>query len=560
MDKTTLIAKAKELVAEGNTDQALDMVDGFLANKTEYALLHKEFLHLASLYYMTKQDQAKRTISFENAELNYGKVRDGLFNLLDLIEKDKLNPAGLLSAKPSWKQTILANKWLLFIGAPLLVLSIAVLVLVKKLGGDEKSVDECLVEFPDTTAKNFLIMPFYKPTGDNFQIEGLYTGRLKEFTATIESLKNSDFQQCDKYAPKVLLDFNEASEIGAVNKATLVLWGLAEKGSDGTTFVKTRFKYLGGKDREGKVPFTKLSQNENLALQGEQAVSTDKVLSIIASSGELTQGVETTLKLMFGMIANLEGDTDGAINAMNAANIEGDSAANLMKYMILADNFIAKGEPEKAKAALDTCLDVNKNYWLGRNNRANLRMESGDYIGAIEDLTVALKKQPEDAEMLMSRGWAYKQSQQLYAAKQDFEKVVKVKPEVEPKLRKTIEETNVEIKRLERIVEPTKVNNETRQLTKQQYITAAAASNRLGDVATTRILVTKGLEIDVNNPNLIAIQADNLIKEKNTKKAKEIINAAIKRNVKKEDIAKHSKNVAVLIREMALNKELVPAQ
>lgn len=557
MDKTAIIIKAKELVAEGNTDQALELVEGFLAPKSDYKLLHTELLHLASLYYKTKQDQSKRTISFENAELNFGKVRDGLFNLLDFIEKDNLKPTNLLSAKPTWQQAVLANKWLFFIGLPLLVLSIAVLILVKKIGGEDKPSDECFVEFKDPSAKNFLIMPFYKPDGSNVQIEGLFTGRLEEFCANIESLRNSGFQLCENFEPKKLLSFEDAAKIATENKATIVLWGLTEKGSDGTTFVKTRFKYLGGKDKDGKVPFTRLNQNESLALQGEQAVSTDKVLSIITSSGELTQGLESTLMLMFGMIANLEGDSEGAINAMNAANVDKDSAANLMKYMILADNFIAKGEPEKAKAALDTCLVVNKNYWLGRNNRASLRMESGDYIGAIDDLTVALKKQPDDAEMLVSRGWAYKQSQQLYAAKQDFEKVVKMKPEAEPQLRKTIDETNMEIKRLERIVEPTKVNIETRKLTKQQYITAAIASNSLGDVSTTKKLVAKGLEFDKNNPNLIAIQADNLLKDKNTDKAKEIIRDALKRNVKKEDIAKHSKNVAKLIIEMAQNKELL---
>jgi tetratricopeptide (TPR) repeat protein len=241
---------------------------------------------------------------------------------------------------------------------------------------------------------------------------------------------------------------------------------------------------------------------------------------------------------------------------MKHADVKNDSTANLMKYMILADNYLAIGEPGKAKAALDTCLDVNQNYWLGRNNRANLRMQDGDYFGAIEDLTVALKKQPEDADMLATRGWAFKQSQQLYAAKQDFEKAAKLNPKNERELKKEIEKTEIEIKRLERIVEPTKVNIDRTQLTKQQYITAASASNSLGDIATTKKLVTKGLEIDNSNPKLIAIQIDNLLKQNDVAKAKEVLSAALKRNVKKEEIAKNSSNVAKLIREMVSKNEL----
>ncbi len=553
MDKTLLISRAKEMIADGNTDQAIELTEGFLSKKPTFKILHNEALHLASLYYKTKQEISKRTISFENSELNYGKVREGLLQLLDYIETDNFTPAGLLSSKPTFKQTLQANKWLFLIGVPLILLSVAVLLLVKNLGGNEQNPEECKVKFDNPSEKNFLIMPFYKPQGGEAQIEGLFTSRLEEFCAGIESLKNAGFAQCEGFEPRKLLNFEEAAQYGAENNATIVLWGLTEQGSDGTNFVKTRFKYLGGKDKDGKVPFTKLSES---ALQGEQSVSTDKVLSIITSSGELTQNIESTLMLMFGMIASLEGDREGAISAMKEADVKNDSTANLLKYMILADNYIAIGDSSKAKAALDTCLDLNKSYWLGRNNRANLRMQDGDYLGAIEDLTVALKKQPEDAEMLATRGWAFKQSQQLYAAKQDFEKAAKLNPKNERELKKEIEKTEIEIKRLERIVEPTKVNIDRTQFTKQQYITAASASNSLGDIATTKKLVTRGLEIDNANPKLIAIQVDNLLKQNDVAKAKEVLNAALKRNVKKEEIAKNSSNVAKLIREMSSKNEL----
>ncbi len=558
MDKPTLLQKAKEQIAEGNTEKALELVEGFLANKPDYKLLHTESLHLTSLLNKTRQDQSKRTISFENAELNFGLVRQGLFNLLDFIENDNLNPAGLHSAKAAPGQPWLSNKWLLIIGLPLLLLTTAVLILVNKIGRGKETPDklplnDCIVDFEDTTSKNFLIIPFFKPTGGDIKPEGLVIDRLVEFCSGIETLKNSDFDICNGFEPEWTLSFEEAAKKGLDNKATIVIWGRVD-GKGTTTAIKTRFKYLGNKDIDGKVPFMQMKQNGSLKDEGEQDIVTENVLSIIASSGELTQDLETTLKLMVGMIAQLEGDREGAVSALQKAQVT-DTAANLMKYMILADNFIASKETEKAQLALDTCLDLNKNYWLGRNNRANLRIKTGDYLGAVEDLSVALNKRPEDTDMLLARGVAYKKSQQLYAAKQDFEKIIKMKPEKEPELRETLKATDVEIKRLENIVEPTKVKMKTSPVSKQSFVAAADASNKLGNSTDTKQFVKKGLELDRNNPELIAIQVDNLLKEKNLDKAKQVLNDAASRNVKKETIARYNKNVAAFIKKMDAEEE-----
>lgn len=563
MEKIELVKKAKDLISDGYTDEALDLVEAFLAEKPEYRLLHTESLQLSSIQNQTKLAQTKQTISFENAELRFGQVRDGLLNLLDFIERDELSPSQLKGGKPELRQSPSNNKWLLFIGLPLLVLATAVLILVKKLGGNDEAKplipngSVCQVMFKDTVkSKNFLIIPFFKPTVQELQPEGLVIDRLSEFCNSIESLKNSEFDVCDQFIPTRTLSFDEAAEKGKLNKATIVVWGNIDRNGT-TTAVKTRYKYLGNKDIDGKIPFQQLGQDAAIKDQGEQIVITENVLSVIASSGELTQDLETTLKLLVGMIAQLEGDRKGALSAMETISLDNDTSksANLLKYMVLADNYIAMDEPQKARAALDTCLGVNDSYWLGRNNRANLMIKSGDYLAAIEDLNVALAKRPEDADMLLARGVAFKKSEQLYAAKKDFEKVVKIKPEKEPELRKTINETDTEIKRLEKIVEPTKVNLTRSQITKQDVVAAAEASNRLGNSAVTKQFITKGLELDQNNPRLIAVQIDNLLKEQNEAKAKEILAAALKRKVKKEDIARQNKNVSAFIKKLSASTE-----
>lgn len=454
MNKLSFLVEAREQIAEGNTDKAIEIIKSFLAGNPTYKKLYTEALHLSSLFSKTKIDQSTRTISFDNAELNYGQVRQGLFNLLDFIERDDFNPKGLLSENTDSKQTSLNNRWMLIIGLPLLLLSGVILVLVTKTNNDKEDLpvktnpQDCFVNFKDTLSPNFLILPFYKPSGGDAKPEGLVIDRLAEFCMGFETLKNADFEICDGFTPDRTLSFEDGAKKGIENNATIAIWGLLDE-SGTKKLVKTRFKYLGNKDIDGKVPFTQMNHAANIKDQGEQMVVTENVLSIIASSGELTQDLENTLKLLVGMVAQLEGNHDGAISAMHSADLT-DTAANVMKYMVLADNFIAKNELEKAKIALDTCLNFNKNYWLGRNNRANLRINAGDYKGAIEDLNVALAKRPEDVDLLMTRGIAYQKANKTEEAKRDFDKVIKLKPEKAKSIKVIISksEANEGIKRI----------------------------------------------------------------------------------------------------------------
>ncbi len=132
MNKLSFLIEAREQIAEGNTDKAIEIIKSFLAGNPTYKKLYTEALHLSSLFSKTKIDQSTRTISFENAELNYGQVRQGLFNLLDFIERDDFDPKGLLSENTDSKQTSLNNRWMLIIGLPLLLLTGIIWVLVTK--------------------------------------------------------------------------------------------------------------------------------------------------------------------------------------------------------------------------------------------------------------------------------------------------------------------------------------------------------------------------------------------------------------------------------------------
>ena len=56
---------------------------------------------------------------------------------------------------------------------------------------------------------------------------------------------------------------------------------------------------------------------------------------------------------------------------------------------------------------------------------------------------MALAKRPDDVEMLLSRGVAYQKANKHDAAKRDFDKVMKLKPEKAPAIKVIINNADI---------------------------------------------------------------------------------------------------------------------
>ncbi len=534
MNQQSLVEQARELISDAETGKAIDLVEAFLKKDKRYKILYREAVRLSYQYNKVKRDEEKAVISFDNAKLSYNQVSDSLLNLLDYIENDNLQPEALTSRPAAWQSVYQSHRLLFLLGLPTLVLSVIVLVLVFKNpwaandGGNgtvTAQKNECIVSFPESTL-NILLLPFFRPGGDPIQVEGLILERLEDMSQRLRL--DTKVELCREFKPDVLLNYPDADVIGRRNKAGMVIWGRAEKGRD-VNVIKTRYKYLGKTDT---------LQFARLKWQGEKQIASDKVLSIITSEGELTEDIEAAVLMALGLFADQTGNKEAALTAFENAAVK-DSSAVLMKNMMLADAYLARSEPQKALASLDTLLATHPDYWLGLNNRAILRMDAGDNLGAIEDLSAALEKRPTDPDMLLARGTAFEESEQLYPAKADFEKFVETNPERAAEVQQKLETTNLKIKRLENVVKQTDAKP-SRNLTRRDLITAADASRQLGDTRQTERIVTKGLELSPDNPKLIAIQVENLLKEKKTDEARKVLKSAFNRGVTKREIARHS--------------------
>lgn len=532
MTKQLLLVQARAYISDAEPGKALDLVEEFLKGEKRYKNLYRSSLQLSAQLNKVKRDEERSVISFENAKLAYNQVSDQLLTLLDHIENDNLNPEPSGPEASLLKTAYQSNKLLFLLGLPSLLLSVVVLLLLFREGGNKDEdaavaqLEECVITFPDTTL-NIMLLPFFRPSADPIQVEGLILERLEDVSSRLGL--RTDVELCQEYEPVALLNYPDADRIGRRYKAGMIIWGRAEKGKD-FNVIKTRYKYLGESDT---IEFNRLKW------QGEKQITSDKVLSIITSQGELTEDIEATVMLALGLFADQTGNKEAALMAFENARVT-DSSAVLVKNMMLADAYIEKNEPEKAQASLDTLLATHPNYWLGRNNRAMLRIQNGDNLGAIDDLSVALEKRPTDPDMLLARGTAFERSDQLYPAKSDFEKFSTANPERADEVKEKLKITNEKIKRLEGVVRQTQMKP-AKNITQRELIVAADASRQLGDTRQTQQLVAKGLAVSPDNPKLIAIQIENLLKENKEAEARNVLENALKRGVKKEEIIQHSK-------------------
>lgn len=117
---------------------------------------------------------------------------------------------------------------------------------------------------------------------------------------------------------------------------------------------------------------------------------------------------------------------------LSVANIE---AANWWTAVYDADGY--RGDSYKVLEALasgggaaaDETLPVN---WQGFQQRGDGRVGRGDFLGAIEDYTVALKGSPPNPALFFSRGSAYLQTGSWEEAAQDFRAGLTLDPNNEP--------------------------------------------------------------------------------------------------------------------------------
>ncbi len=529
MDKRQLAEQARLLIDNLEAGKALDLVKGFLKDDKKYSLLYNEALRISAFYNQTRKGEERGTLSYETTKLNDNQINESLLNLIDYIEKDELSPEALKTPATPWQLYYQSHKWQIITAIPTLLIAVALLIWVLKNNTNEEEKENAEITsqdcpFTNDGVFNIMLLRFYLPGGE-LSPEGLIAGQLESFCAANNIAADVEIMKKPE-KPDRLLDYPIADTLGKLCRAKMVIWGQAEK-SGAVSEIKTRFKYIG---EQGNIALSQIKW------QGENQLGAEKTLSSLVSQGELFADIEKVILLVKGIIATESNNSQLALDNLENLDLPaGDSVGILVKGMVLAENYLKMGDSTKARSAYDTVLNTHPNYWLARNNRGLLEMQSGDFLEAIDDINVALEKRPEDPNMLLAVGKAYEESNQLYPAQDAYEKVVKLKKENAEDATMLLNATTIKIEQNERIIKQLEEKNAS-QRNFNDTLAIVDAHLNLGQNEQANQLISTVRKERPKDPNLVALEVETLVRQRKTAEAEKVVKEAVRTGVKENEI------------------------
>ncbi len=105
------------------------------------------------------------------------------------------------------------------------------------------------------------------------------------------------------------------------------------------------------------------------------------------------------------------------------------SSGDVINYKQRGYEKSAKGDYAGAIEDFTQAIKLKPNDAYGYKNRAAAKEALKDHIGAIEDYTQAIKLKPDDANAYNQRGWAKRKLDDHAGALEDFTQVIKLKPD-----------------------------------------------------------------------------------------------------------------------------------
>ena len=440
------------LIANAEIEVAIQQLLKYFSGKSEYRTYRSQVLYIQSQFKKTKKEEEKGLISFENAKLSYNRTTSQLLGIAAQLETGEMDK--------QVKRQRNTRRLGLLIGLPLFV-AVAWGAWLYSLDQGLVGVDEYVCpDYNDLNKFNILVLPF-RPIDSEQNFVRTHERILDRFAQLSESrelmteqatLGRETFALSESQYPRTV---SAATKIARACNSDLIIWGTTETLNDGKIATRRLFKFL--------------NLDDNFALERITEVSGDKVETVmqqtsISTGNAITQEVEA---ILLGIMAFYDGDTETAeellsissspeVEKPDSAAIEAWGDTELLRRTFLANAQIKAGHLDEAEKTYDSLLIVHPEYKLGRNNRGMLKYRQGDYMQAIEDLSVILKQDEANANARVQRAQIYREADMLLPAKQDLEAARKM-DEKNVDIEKNLDQVNEEIREARKTAQKTKM-------------------------------------------------------------------------------------------------------
>ena len=462
MDLQNTLSRIKQLIGEGNIEQALEQLVQLLDSDPKYGELAQAARVNQGELYHVKSQTLKSTIAPEDARLATNQIADNTLQIIGRLAAGKLtfqDPEPKPTHSQAWRYYVIGG----------VVTLLAALIAWNFFS---KKAEEC-PNYSKDARYRVMILPFKQTGGDKgftpeFDIQDGLNKLIGKTPGLSADADVNEGYNIDKNYPS----FAEAIDIARNCSAQMIVWGKINRSNTAEYKMDVFYKML---DDEG--------------VQSSGDTSLSQLLKNRDEGQQLNRDADAVTNLLYIVLANqarvpvLAGLLD--VPPPPAPNSIFEQSASDTSWMFttlaLAENFKNNKQFDKAIQAYDQVLEVFPENQEARQKRGALLYQNGDFAGAARDLELAAPAgKVADANLLRIRSDAALKSGNPAKAVEDLNQLRRKSTAEVPWVKEKLEEVRDTMTEMKKRLDEVEQKAKTRPRDTKAQVDAGKISAGLG--------------------------------------------------------------------------------
>jgi tetratricopeptide (TPR) repeat protein len=517
MDLSKALLPVKQLIGEGNIEQALEQLVALLDSDYRYAELAQAARVNQSDWYQAKAQVLKNTIDPDDARRITNGIADNALQIVRRLEAGKLT---LTDPVPAPRPQV----WRYYaIGGVAVLAAVAVgwILFVRNAAACPK--------YDDSARYRVMILPF-KQTGDlkNFEPEFEIVDGLNKLISKTPQLQagadvNENYNIEENYP-----SFTEAAELAAGCGVQMVVWGKINKSSDQGYKLDVFYKLLDAGVVRG---------------MGDTTLNT--LLKAREEGRQLTRDVAAITNLLYIVLANQARVPvmAGLVEMTPRATVEAATLSDsnwMYTALALADNYQNNRQDAKAIEVYSQVLETFPDNEEARQKRGALFFQKGDFAAAASDLDFVMTSGKEAAGigLLKIRADANLKSGNPAKAMENLQQLQETGGAQDKWLNEKIQETRDTMSKLQKRLDALEKQAEARPKDVKTQLEAAKTNAKLGRLDKALNYADKALKTNPQSETAYEIKVETQLARGDTTAAVKTIRTAEQNGVSAKSIDK----------------------
>jgi tetratricopeptide (TPR) repeat protein len=538
MKVTELISASKQLIGQGDIEQAIEDLVAFLEKDGKYAeLAQVSRLNQADLY-QNKAQVIKGIISSDDARLVTNQVTDNVLQILHRIEAGKttLTDPEVINTATEPPTSV---KWKYYVVGGIVAFTIA--VLLWKLGFFQKTKQTC-PDFGQTVDFKTLILPL-KQTGDQKTAAEPEVDIMVELNKLLEKSGNKAISNIKPNFTEGYPTPEQAAVMARECGAQMIVYG---RNNAGVLDIEFKVYDEGGVYMKGDSSFSHLLASNDQGKYTQSSVEVAKYLFTVISN-KIRQPIASADLPMVLAFQPSPMQLNTKNNTEQADNVQLDTAM----IFAIAENQVLSKQYNAALKNYQTVLDAAPSNQTALKNVGILTYKTGDFSAASRSLEAAIPNaSTASPELLKIRTESHLKSGQVDKAEKDLE-VIKEKSNSKDdawieKTQKEVDKDKTALK-----IEVAQADRSSRKKPKDIPTSRGAAhlNQRLGDHDKAIKYAEKVHKSQPNNVDAMTVLIDANMGKGDSVAVRKVIEQAKKAGVLKEVMIEIPKVAPLLLRD-----------